>query len=612
MIQLQQLDLSRGSQFLLQKADLFIPVQRKVGIVGVNGSGKSSLFALLRGEIQAAGGEMSLPAQLRIAHLAQETPALDMAAIEYVIDGDRALRQVERALLQAETSDDEMALAHLYGEFGDLDGYTAHSRAGALLHGLGFSAAEHQKPVAEFSGGWRMRLNLAQALMCPSDLLLLDEPTNHLDLDAIIWLEQWLCSYPGTLLLISHDRDFLDGVVNMIVSVDHQQLHTYTGNYSEFERRRTLELQTQQATYEKQQKVRQHMQDFIDRFRAKASKAKQAQSRMKALEKMDFVAAVEGASLFNFDFKEATRAPNPLLTLDSVNIGYDREHPILKEVSFSFRPEQRLGLLGPNGAGKSTLIKLLAGIMLPLTGIKTLPSGVTVGYFAQHQLEQLDLKQSPLEHLQMLSPKTSTQQLRNFLGTFAFGHDKATSPIAPLSGGEKARLVLALLVWQRPSLLLLDEPTNHLDINMRQALAAALQDYKGAMVLVSHDRHLLRLTCDEFFLVAHGEVKPFLGDLSDYVAWLLTYKREMGVKKTTTTHTASTAKATKKQSAQLEKTIDKLTLDLQKITMALADPGLYTDSGNAEKVKEYKLAQKQLSAELEAVEEKWLGLQEGE
>jgi len=537
MIRFQQVTLARGIKPLLDAVDVTLNPGDKIGLIGANGAGKSSLFAMLRGELHADQGEIDFPAKWRMAYVAQETPALDRAAIEYAIDGDVTLRRLEEELAFLESEPESAAngtlIAELYGALADADAYTVRSRAEQLLTGLGFSLEQMNQPVASFSGGWRMRLNLAQALMCPSDLLLLDEPTNHLDLDAIIWLEDWLKRYAGTLIIISHDRDFLDGVVNVIVHIDERKLKRYSGNYSSFERQRAAQMILAQGTLEKQMRARAHLQSFIDRFKAKASKARQAQSRMKALSKMEELAPLRAAAEFSFEFREPLSAPNPLLVLEDVNAGYKIENEIdysvtektiVSGINFSLQIGQRIGLLGVNGAGKSTLIKTIAGELAPLTGEAHTGKGLTIGYFAQHQVEMLRHDESPLWHLVKMAPTTREQELRNFLGGFNFPGDMVTSKIAPFSGGEKARLALALIVWQRPNLLLLDEPTNHLDLETREALTMALAQFEGTLIVVSHDRHLLRATTDQFIIVADGKLQPFDGDLDDYRDWLFKTK----------------------------------------------------------------------------------------
>ncbi len=519
MIQFKQLTLVRGLKTLIQGATLQLHPGHKVGLTGANGAGKSSLFALLRGEMQLEAGDLDIPASWVIAHVAQETPALAMPAIEFVLDGDAELRQIEAALAAAEASQQGELIAELHHRLLDIEGYAAKARAAELLSGLGFSQANLQQAVATFSGGWRVRLNLARALMCRSDLLLLDEPTNHLDLDAVIWLEGWLQAYRGTLILISHDRDFLDAIVNHIAHIEQQTLTLYRGGYSDFERQRAEKLALQQALFEKQQRKVSHLQSYIDRFRVQATKARQAQSRIKALERMEMISAAHVDSQFNFEFRAPLAAPDPLLVLDEMAVGYQGV-ALIKDIVLAIRPGERIGLLGRNGAGKTTLIKLLAKELAPLTGKRVEGKDLSIGYFAQHQLEQLRLDESPLQHMMKLDPLTREQEHLNFLGGFDFKGDMARSPCLNFSGGEKSRLALALLIWTRPNLLLLDEPTNHLDLEMRHALTMALQDYQGGVVLVSHDRALLRASCDEFVLVADGQAVPFDGDLEAYSLWL--------------------------------------------------------------------------------------------
>jgi len=539
MIRFLNVSLMRGIKPLLENADLTLNPGDKIGLIGANGAGKSSLFAMLRNELHADQGEIDFPAKWRMAYVAQETPALDRPALEYAIDGDVTLRRLQAELDELEaaehTEENGIAMGNVHGALMDADAYTVQSRGEQLLLGLGFTLDQMQQPVASFSGGWRMRLNLAQALMCPSDLLLLDEPTNHLDLDAIIWLEDWLKRYPGTLVIISHDRDFLDEIVNVVVHIDERKLKRYSGNYSSFERQRAAAMILAASAMEKQQRARAHLESFIDRFKAKASKARQAQSRMKQLAKMEELAPLRAAAEFSFEFREPLAAPNPLLVMDKVDAGYplldghgDKvgAKTIVNDITFSLTIGQRIGLLGVNGAGKSTLIKTIAGELAPLTGESTLGKGLSIGYFAQHQVEMLRHDESPLWHLAKIAPTVREQELRNFLGGFNFPGTMVTSPIRPFSGGEKARLALALIVWQRPNLLLLDEPTNHLDLETREALTMALAQFEGTLVVVSHDRHLLRATTDEFIIVANGRLQPFDGDLDDYKDWL--FKTKLG------------------------------------------------------------------------------------
>ncbi len=625
MLNFSSLALRRGARLLFEQVSLTIHQGRKVGITGANGCGKSSLFALIRGQLSADQGEFSMPPALVVAHVAQETPALARTAIDYVLDGDVELRQVEAALVQAEAENAGERVALLHGQLENIGGYTARSRAARLLDGLGFRPSQIEAQVADFSGGWRMRLNLAQALMCRSDLLLLDEPTNHLDLDAVIWLQEWLAAYPGTLLLISHDRDFLDEVVDQVLHIEQGRLQLYTGNYSRFELARAEQLAQQQSAYERQQREVAHMRSFVERFRAKATKAKQAQSRLKALERMELIAQAHVDSPFHFSFRIPQKLPRPLLNLDQVACGYG-DKVIVERANLCLMPESRLGLLGPNGAGKSTLIKLLAGEMEALAGQTERSSELKVGYFAQHQLEQLRPEESPVQHLQRLDPKASDAELRSYVGGFGFHGDQALAPVAPFSGGEKARLVLALLVYQAPNLLLLDEPTNHLDLEMRQALINALQEYQGALVVVSHDRHLLRSVCDDFLLVEGGRAQPFDDDLEAYRRWLAQrsaeQRRESSNPKgdaTTAEHSATARKDRKrleaerrkqlqplrKQQDDWEKRLGKLQEEQRTVAAALADAGLYEASGK-ERLKKLLAQQTELHRAVEEAEGAWM------
>lgn len=615
MITLRNLSLQRGNKFLLDKANLTIHAGQKVGIIGANGCGKTSLLTLLRGLLSPDSGDLEIPTQWQIAHVAQETPALEQPAIEFVLDGDRHLREIESALATEQTG---LRTAELHAQLEAIDGYTAKARAAQLLDGLGFVPQQIDHPVKTFSGGWRMRLNLAQALMARSDLLLLDEPTNHLDLDAVFWFEQWLKSYPGTLLLISHDRDFLDNTVTHIVHFEGQKIDSYTGNYSDFERQRAEKLAQQQAAYTKQQQEIEHIQKFVDRFRAKASKAKQAQSRLKALERMEAIAPAHIDSPFHFQFPRPDKLPGILIDLEKMAIGYQQQ-PVLEKINLTINTGDRIGLLGPNGAGKSTLIKLLAGQLTPLSGQWQRHEGLKIGYFAQHQLEQLNPQANPLQHLQQIDSLTAEQTLRNFLGGFGFPGDMALQAVAPFSGGEKARLALALIIYQKPNLLLLDEPTNHLDLEMRHALTQALQAYQGALMIVSHDRHLLRTTTDELWLVAQQRVQSFSGDLNDYRQWLLTQRSQQ--KKSTTATTSPNRQQQKRQQAaqrekrrplqnklkQLEQDLAKLTTDKQNLEMQLAEPAIYEDK---QKVAEFIQQQSTLTTQLQQTEEKWLEVME--
>jgi ATP-binding cassette subfamily F protein 3 len=583
--------------------DLTLNPGEHAGLIGANGSGKSSLFALLREELHADKGDVELPKHWRIAHVAQETPALERPAVEYAIDGDARLRALQAEL---ERTHDGTRMAEIHAELADADVYTVRSRAETLLLGLGFSPQELTQSVSSFSGGWRMRLNLAQALMTPSDLLLLDEPTNHLDLDAIIWLEEWLRRYPGTLLVISHDRDFLDGVVTSIVHIDQRKLKRYSGDYSSFEVQRAQNVLLTQHLIEKQARERAHLQSFIDRFRAKATKARQAQSRMKMLAKMEDLAPLHAAAPFSFEFFDPERSPDPLLNLEDVSAGYG-DKVVLAQVTLSLRSGERIGLLGVNGAGKSTLVKTIAGAIPALAGSATFNKGVEIGYFAQHQVEMLRDDESPLWHLKRIAdPKVREQDLRNYLGGFNFPGDMATGPVGTFSGGEKARLALSLIVWQKPNLLLLDEPTNHLDLETREALTVALAQFEGTLVLVSHDRHLLRAATEKLLIVAEGTVREFDGDLDDYRDWLL--KRETAAPKKPAPPKKPKAEKRKSSEARikrLEELMARLNAQKAAIEQKLADPAVYQDG---EAVKALLQDQAYLAKELEQVEAEWLEL----
>jgi ATP-binding cassette subfamily F protein 3 len=622
MITISHAQLIRGSKVLLDDASVTLYPGHKVGLVGANGTGKSSLLALIMGKLHLDKGDISVPAQWRIATVAQETPALDMAALEYVLDGDREFRELENQLKLAEQRNDGNAIAELHGKLDAIGAYSIRARAGSLLAGLGFSDPQQSQPVKSFSGGWRMRLNLAQALLCRSELLLLDEPTNHLDLDTMFWLEGWLKSYQGTLVLISHDRDFVDAIVEEIIHVENQKLNFYRGNYTAFEAVRAERMAQQQVAYEKQQRERAHMQSYVDRFRYKASKARQAQSRLKALEKMTELLPAAVDNPFQMAFRPPSALPNPLVMMENVAVGYG-ETTILNSVHLNLVPGARIGLLGRNGAGKSTFIKLLAGQLEPQRGKYQPNPGLNIGYFAQHQVEYLRLDDSPLQHLQRLAPEQREQELRDFLGGFGFQGDMALSPVRPFSGGEKARLVLALLVWQRPNLLLLDEPTNHLDLEMRHALTLALQDFEGAMVIVSHDRHLLRLTCDDYYLVDSGKVEHFAGDLEDYHQWLLDAakaarpqpqadskpQQDKKLQKRQEAELRQKLSPLKKQQGKLEDEQQKVTERLAELENLLADTELYEEQHKA-KLTEVLAERTQLNQQLEQSELSWLELQE--
>jgi ATP-binding cassette subfamily F protein 3 len=632
MIRISGLTLIRGTQPLLESADVAIQPGERVGLVGANGSGKSSLFALLRGELHADKGDAEIPEHWRLSYVAQETPAVARSAVDTVIDGDAGLRRLEAELARAEAQNDGTRIAELHAGLGDADAYTARARAEQLLMGLGFKAGQLEQPVASFSGGWRMRLNLAQALMCPSDLLLLDEPTNHLDLDAIIWLEDWLRRYRGTLLVVSHDRDFLDAVVNAIVHIDQKKLRRYTGDYSSFERQRAQALVLAAAQQAKQARERAHLQSFIDRFRAKATKARQAQSRMKMLAKMEELAPLHVSAPFAFEFRDPERAPDPLLVLEDVDAGYrgaeadGADRVVLRGLRFALRAGERYGLLGVNGAGKSTLIKTIAGELAPLAGSAVTGKGLAIGYFAQHQVEMLRDDESPLWHLRRISPGAREQALRDFLGGFNFPGEMATGPITHFSGGEKARLALALIVWQRPNLLLLDEPTNHLDLETREALAVALAQFEGTLVLVSHDRHLLRATTEQLLIVRDGGLQPFDGDLDDYRDWLLGRSAPPAAESLAAAprvESAAARRAERREAAEarqrqaevrrpiesrlkrLEAKLEKVNARKNEIDARLGDQALYQGE-DREALKTLLLDQAYVARELEQLEAEWL------
>jgi len=628
MLQFKHLSLRRGHRLLFEDADFQIYPAQKVGITGANGCGKSSLFALILGDLHADSGDCLYPKDWVVAHVAQEMPVGDQTAIEYVLDGDTELRRVESALAAAEGHNDGLLLATLHADYENIDGYSARSRAGQLMSGLGFDAADHSRTLNSFSGGWRMRLNLARALMCRSELLLLDEPTNHLDLDAVIWLEGWLRSYAGTLLLVSHDRDFLDSVASHIAHIEQQRITLYSGNYSAFEHLRAERLAAEQSAFEKQQREIAHMQAFVERFRAKATKARQAQSRLKALQRMQTIAAAHVDSPFQFRLREPEKRPHTLLQMHRVVAGYG-DAPVITGTELSILPGDRIGLLGRNGAGKSTLIKLLAGSMgggLQLTqGERIVHKDTRIGYFAQHQVEQLHPEHSPLEHLQQLDPRAREADLRNHLGGFGFSSERALAPVAPLSGGEKSRLVLAMLVYQRPNLLLLDEPTNHLDLEMRQALAVALQDFSGAMVIVSHDRHLLRVTCDRLMLVHDTRVDDFPLSLDEYPKWLSEQSTQSAADAsfadcTEAVRTKTLARKDRKRIeaeqrkllqpirqriAQAEAQLDALHSAQIELDRRLADPEIYNDD-NKRELQHCLLEQADVKKQCDAVEAEWM------
>lgn len=612
MLVFSDISLRRGGRELIGSSTFSIHPGQKVGLTGANGTGKSSLFALIRGELSLESGQFSMPPNWVMAHVAQHTPSSEQTALSYALEGDIEFASLQ---VQMKTAEGEH-LASLLGQLEAIDGYTTESRAATLLQGLGFKQEQISRPVSSFSGGWRMRLNLAQALMCRSDLLLLDEPTNHLDLDAVIWLQQWLIQYPGTLVLISHDREFLDAVTSHIAHVEHQKITLYTGNYSAFEHLRAERLSQQQSTFERQQREVAHIRKYVDRFRAQATKARQAQSRLKALERMELVSQAHIDSPFKFSFFEPRKLPDRLLNLTEASVGYGGA-PIIEKVDFQLMPGQRIGLIGPNGAGKSTLIKCLAGELPVLAGSMWSAQDLHLGYFAQHQVEQLHIDQSPLDHMRALDKEAREQDLRNYLGGFGFQGERVDEAVQPFSGGEKARLVLALLVYQRPNLLLLDEPTNHLDLDMRHALSMALQAFEGAMVIVSHDRHLLKSVTDDLVLVDSGKAIVFEGDLDDYSLWLK--NREQAQNAPKTEDRPDNRKDKRKQNAEQrkqlqplkrivdkhEKEMDTLSKGSAELEKQLADPDIYSEH-NKEKLKALLLKKSEVDGKLEEVELAWM------
>lgn len=619
MITLNNIKLRLGQHLLLENVQWTIFHKQRIGLIGANGSGKSSLFAMLLGHIQPDSGEIELPRKLKIAHVAQETPAYTKSALDYVLEGDTELKQLEHNLALAEKNNDGTQIAIIHARMGEIDAYAAPARAAQLLNGLGFNQSEQQQSVSDFSGGWRVRLNLAKALIAHSDILLLDEPTNHLDLDAIIWLENWLRHYPGTLLLISHDREFLDNIVDHIAHIEHKNLRLYAGNYSDFEKQRAAQILLQQAAYEKQQKHIAHLQSFIDRFKAKATKAKQAQSRVKAIERMELVSAVQSESPFQFHFRKPDKCSNPMLTLEDASIQYG-DKTVLKNINLSITPDDRIALIGPNGAGKSSLIKLLVGELKPATGRRETSANLKIGYFAQHQIDHLQLQETPLDHLRRLSPLAKEVELRTFLGSFGFSSNRVNEKITHFSGGEKSRLALSLLIWQKPNLILLDEPTNHLDLEMREALSLALQAYEGAMILVSHDRFLVRTTADQLILVASQKISAFTGDLNDYEQWLLDYRKQQDTSSIDDTEKNNPSKKAQRQLdaaerearrpwlmkiKKIEAELEKLQKENAKLEMTLSDHSLY-ETNNKTQLQDCLLKQANIIKQLQNMETEWL------
>ncbi|KAF1703420.1 ABC-F family ATP-binding cassette domain-containing protein [Pseudoxanthomonas kaohsiungensis] len=621
MISLRNFALRRGERLLLSNVDLALHAGYRVGVVGRNGTGKSSLFAAIKGELEADKGDVDLPGKVRIASVAQETPSLPDPALEFVLGGDEVIANVLREEAAANAREDWEAVAAAHQKLAELNGYDAEARAGRLLHGLGFPAETHHRPVSSFSGGWRVRLNLARALMMPSDLLLLDEPTNHLDLDAVYWLEQWLLKYPGTLLLISHDREFLDNVATHTLHLHGGGAKLYVGGYTDFERQRAEQLRQQQIAHEKEQAERAHLQSFIDRFKAKASKAAQAQSRMKRLAKLAGTEAVRAEREFRIEFAQPNRLPFSLIRLNHVEAGYGKDSVILHEVGFGLEAGDRIGLLGPNGAGKTTLVRTLVGDLPPVAGERSAHPDLRIGYFAQHTVESLHEGQSPIDHFRELSPDSPTQAFRDFLGKWNFPGDRAFEVVDGFSGGERARLALALIAWQQPNVLLLDEPTNHLDLEMREALAEALSDFEGAIVMVSHDRHLIGLVCDTFWRVADGVVEPFNGDLDAYAAWLRARPAAQGTKQRMAE--AAPAKvelpspparpATPKKPvnpvklAAAEKRVGELEAEVAELDRRLADPSHMADAG---RLAQLGREREDMARQLEQAEQAWLALLE--
>ena len=638
MISFRHFALRRGSRLLLSDIDLVIQSGWRLGVIGRNGCGKSSLFAALQGKLEGDAGELEMSGKLRLASVAQETPALPDAAIDYVLGGDEELAAAINAEAEAGERGDMEAMAKAHHRIEELNGYDGRARAGRLLHGLGFPPETHERAVQEFSGGWRGRLNLARALMCPSDLLLLDEPTNHLDLDAVLWLEEWLRRYQGTLLIISHDREFLDGVITHTLHLNDGKAKLYTGNYSAFERLRAEQLRQQQISHEREQAERAHLQSFIDRFKAKATKAKQAQSRMKRLEKLTGTEAVRAERPFSFQFPAPGRLPDSMLQLEDITAGYladpsaqesEVANIVLADVRFSIEAGERIGLLGPNGAGKSTLVKTLVGELEPFGGERKSHKDLKIGYFAQHTVESLREGASPLDHLMDKAPGVATQVMRDFLGTWNFAGDRAFESVDGFSGGERARLALALIAWDKPNLLLLDEPTNHLDLDMREALADALADFDGALVLVSHDRYLLGMVCDSFWRVADGEVAPFDGDLDDYARWLKT--RTAANKKAAKADAAAKPvvkvvevppeerrrqaaaqrdeeKAARQRVKKIESRTASIDTELAALEAQLADPATY--NGPTSEMMRLGQRRTELHREKESLETEWLALVE--
>ena len=611
MLSFNNLELVLGGKTLFDDVSLTIHHHQKVGLVGANGTGKTSLFKVIKKEIEVDQSTVSFPNDLRISYLAQEVPASDEIALQYVLSGDYRLIEIQHEIELAEKEEKFELLAELYETYSALDGYSAKSKAEQLMAGLGFKSEDFSKSLKDFSGGWRVRLNLAKTLMQPSDLMLLDEPTNHLDLDAILWLSNWIKSFPGALILISHDRDFLDDCVSSIAHLYRQSIELYSGNFTQFEILRAAKLAEIQSNFIKQQKEVAHMQSFINRFKAKATKARQAQSRVKALEKMELIAPAHIDSPFNFTIYETEKISNPLISLSESNLGYD--NPILSKINLTIAPGDRIGLLGPNGAGKSTLIKSIVGSIPVLDGDREIGSNFRVGYFSQHQVDDLDLSISAFTHIQRLDETKTEKQIRTYLGGFNFKGDKVKDPIHLFSGGEKARLAFAIISYQKPNILLMDEPTNHLDMEMRHALTIALQAFKGAILLISHDRHLLNSSVDHFYLVDNGGVDLFNGDLDDYKNYILDIK-STGIKETKKKSKTSKEdrddntkllKSLSTDISKLEKRLLRLNAKLEEANLKLADPNLYKDDSE-DNLQDLIRNQLELSNEVELADQQWM------
>ncbi len=611
MLSFNNLELVLGGKTLFDDVSLTIHHHQKVGLIGANGTGKTSLFKVIKKEIEVDQSSVSYPNDLRISYLAQEVPASDEIALQYVLSGDYRLLEIQHEIELAEKEEKFEILAELYETYSALDGYSAKSKAEQLIVGLGFKSEDFNKPLKDFSGGWRVRLNLAKTLMQPSDLMLLDEPTNHLDLDAILWLSNWIKSFPGALILISHDRDFLDDCVSFIAHLYHQSIELYSGNFTQFEILRATKLAEIQSNYVKQQKEVAHMQSFINRFKAKATKARQAQSRVKALEKMELIAPAHIDSPFNFTISETEKISNPLISLSDSSLGYNT--PILSMVNLSIAPGDRIGLLGPNGAGKSTLIKSIVGSISLIDGQREAGTNFKVGYFSQHQVDDLDLSISAFTHIQRLDETKTEKQIRTYLGGFNFKGDKVKDSIHLFSGGEKARLAFAIISYQKPNILLMDEPTNHLDMEMRHALTIALQTFRGAILLISHDRHLLNSSVDHFYLVDNGRVDIFNGDLNDYKNYILDIKssdiketkKKVKSSKDNKDDNSKLIKSLNIEISKLEKRLLRLNAKLDKANLKLADPDLYKDD-SSDNLQDLIRNQLELSNEVELADQEWM------